>query len=100
MDFIVELPPSKDLETGLVYKHIMTVTDILTKRVRLILTNSLEAEHAVVLFHKYIFLSHSLPEVAVSDRGTQFVSALFRRVCARLSIKQNLSTAFYPETDR
>src|SRR4030088_1636997 len=42
---------------------------------------------------------HFLPTAIVSDRGTQFTSALWKRVCELLRIKRRLSTAFSPETD-
>ena len=37
---------------------------------------------------------HVLPKVIVSDRGTQFTSAFWRRVCRILDIEQHMSTAF------
>ena len=70
VDFVIELPLSKDLEIGVIYKHIITVTDLLTKQVQLIPTTSLEANHATHLFHKYVFSVHRLPKVAVLDRGS------------------------------
>ncbi|KAG5288016.1 pol-like protein [Histoplasma ohiense] len=42
---------------------------------------------------------HSLPSFIVSDRGSQFISALWARVCQLLRIEQKLSTVYHPETD-
>jgi hypothetical protein len=35
----------------------------------------------------------------VSDRGSQFVGLLWKRICQLLSITRRLSTAYHPETD-
>jgi hypothetical protein len=35
----------------------------------------------------------------VSDRGTQFTSAFWKRICDTLGIRRRLSTSFSPETD-
>jgi transposase InsO family protein len=40
-----------------------------------------------------------MPVLITSDRGPQFVSAMWKRVCQLLGIKRQLSTAFHPETD-
>jgi hypothetical protein len=42
---------------------------------------------------------HWIPDAIVSDRGTQFVSVLWRRLCEILRINRRLSTAFHPQTD-
>jgi len=51
------------------------------------------------LFEKNIHRLHGLPKDIVSDRGTLFTSAFWRDVCRQLDIKQNLSTAFHPQSD-
>jgi transposase InsO family protein len=33
------------------------------------------------------------------DRGPQFVAELMKLLCATLGMKQNLSTAYHPQTD-
>ena len=50
-------------------------------------------------FEKHIHRLHGLPKDIVSDRGTLFTSAFWRDVCRQLDIKQNLSTAFHPQSD-
>ena len=42
---------------------------------------------------------HGLPTAIVSDRGTQFTSFLWKRLCEILKVTRRLSTAFHPETD-
>ncbi|XP_044717391.1 reverse transcriptase (RNA-dependent DNA polymerase) domain-containing protein [Hirsutella rhossiliensis] len=42
---------------------------------------------------------HGVPRAIVTDRGTQFTSRLWQRLCELLRVKQRLSTAWHPETD-
>jgi transposase InsO family protein len=46
-----------------------------------------------------MFRLHGLPLTITSDRGPQFASAFWHRLCARLGIEPRLSTAFHPQTD-
>ena len=49
--------------------------------------------------HKHVFNRYGFPEVIVSDRDPRFTSAFYTEWCRILRIRQNLSTAFHPETD-
>ncbi|SJL04341.1 uncharacterized protein ARMOST_07707 [Armillaria ostoyae] len=40
-----------------------------------------------------------MPQVVISDRGPQFISAFMKELYQMLDIKQNASTAFHPQTD-
>ncbi|SJL16561.1 uncharacterized protein ARMOST_20087 [Armillaria ostoyae] len=40
-----------------------------------------------------------MPQVVISDRGPQFVSAFMKELYRMLNITQNASTAFHPQTD-
>jgi transposase InsO family protein len=40
-----------------------------------------------------------MPETIISDRGSQFNSGFMKELCRLLGIKQNISTAFHPQTD-
>ena len=42
---------------------------------------------------------HRLPDLAVSDRGPQFISTLWKELCSLLQIDARLSTARHPETN-
>ena len=48
---------------------------------------------------KYLIQHHGPPSAIVSDRGSQFVSLMWKRICALIKITRRLSTAFHPETD-
>jgi len=99
VDFIIDLPKSKSETTGQICRNIMVVTDRLSKQRHLIGCGSMEAKYTARLFLHHVWKHHGLPRTIVSDRGTQFTSKLWQRLCQRLGISTKLSTAFHPETD-
>jgi len=77
MDFIVELPKSKDMTT------IMVVVDRLTKMAHFIPFRCLPtAAIAADSFINNIFKLHGFPDSIISDRGTQFTSDFWNRLCS------------------
>ena len=99
MDFVVELPSSKSSCDGQSYKNILTVTDRFTKEKHLIPVLSMKAEYIAHIYVKYVYSRHGPIGTIVSDRGSQWVSAFWKRFCAILKSEQKLSTAYHPETD-
>jgi RNase H-like domain found in reverse transcriptase/Reverse transcriptase (RNA-dependent DNA polymerase)/Integrase zinc binding domain/Retroviral aspartyl protease len=94
MDFIVQLPPSNG------YTAILVVVDRLTKMARFIpTTDDVDSDGTLRLFLTRVVGVHGLPDDIVSDRGSVFTSQFTRTVMKALGIKQNLSTAFHPQTD-
>ena len=94
MDFIVDLPKSKDMTT------IMVVVDRLTKMAHFIPFRCLPtASIAADSFINNIFRLHGFPDSIISDRGSQFTSEFWNRLCSLLDIKHSLSTANHPQTD-
>ena len=94
MDFVVGLPVSHG------FNAIWVVVDRLTKARHIIpCRSSVDAADLAHLFVKHVFRLHGLPRSIVSDRGPQFASAFWQRLCNRLGIDRRLSTAFHPETD-
>ncbi len=97
MDFVTGLPESQGMNA------ILTVTDRLPKARHFIacrageLGTSSEVTAKMLLHH--VWNLHGLPDSIVSDRGTQFVSDVWTRLCKILNIKRKLSTAYHPETD-
>src|SRR5579863_6083626 len=79
----------------------MTITDHdCTKAVILVPCNeNIDAEGVARLFKDRVFPFVGLPKRIISDRDTRFTSAFFKELCAQLGIKQNLSTAYHPQTD-
>lgn len=93
MDFITDLPESGGC------RNMVVITDRLSKGVIADGLKNIEAETVAKWFVRRYLPHHFLPAAIVSDRGTQFTSALWKRICELLRIKRRLSTAFSPETD-
>jgi hypothetical protein len=93
MDFITDLPESEGS------RNMIVVTDRLGKGLLADGLPDLEAETLAKWFVRYYYPHHWIPNAIVSDRGGQFVGALWARICQKLGIKRRLSTAFSPETD-
>uniref|UniRef100_A0A093Y1I0 Transposon Tf2-6 polyprotein n=1 Tax=Talaromyces marneffei PM1 TaxID=1077442 RepID=A0A093Y1I0_TALMA len=94
VDFIVKLPESDG------YDSIMVVVDRLTKMRHFIpCTEELGAEDAADLFLKHIWKVHGLPRTIVSDRGPQWRSRFWRRLCLQLKIRPIISTTDHAQTD-
>ena len=93
IDFITRLAPSKDCTS------IMVVTDRLSKSIIVVPMKETRAIDVAQTLLEHIFQHYGLPTAIVPDRGTQFVSILWTKVCQLVKITQRLSTAFYPEMD-
>lgn len=93
MDFVVDLPLSKECT------NVLVVTDRLSKSPIYIPMNDIDADNVALALIKNVFAHHLLPNAIVSDRGPQFVSSVWKEVCKRLEIERQVSTAFHPETD-
>src|ERR1700683_2449865 len=63
-------------------------------------TNSdVTSEGIARLFRDRVWKDFGLPEVVISDRGSQFVSGFTRDLYKLLGVKVNPSTAYHPQTD-
>ncbi|XP_053571514.1 uncharacterized protein LOC128661265 [Bombina bombina] len=94
MDFIVDLPSSQHFTT------ILVVVDHLTKLAHFIpLKNLPTAMTTAGVFLKHIVRLHGIPTTIISDRGTQFTSALWKSLCKLLQIETRYSTSFHPQTN-
>jgi hypothetical protein len=97
VDYITPLPSSK--RHGQEFNHIAVVVDRLTKMRHFIPTVTLEAEELADRFIERVYCLHGLPDTIISDRGTQFVSALWRALSARLGITLRHSSAYHAPTN-
>ena len=95
MDFMTDFPPS--VKSGV--RILLVITDRLSKGVILILILLIFAPAVAMAFMKRYVLYHGFPKAIVSDRGTQFTSAMWAIFCETLGIKRRLFLAYYPETN-
>jgi hypothetical protein len=95
MDFITQLPA-----TGQKFDALVVFVDRLTKMVHIAPTHTtVTAEGTANLFWERVFVHHGLPKTIVSDRGSVFTSGFMRELMRLLDTKQNLSTAWHPQSD-
>ena len=74
MDFITRLPISEGCS------NIVVLTDRLSKGVVADGLEDIEAETVAKWFLRKYYPHHYLPDAIVSDRGTQFTSAFWKRI--------------------
>ena len=97
VDYITPLPPCK--RSGRTYNHVAVVVDRLTKMRHFLATEGLSVDELVDRFVERVYTLHGLPSTIVSDRGTQFVSTLWRTLSTRLGVALKPSSAFHPQTN-
>ncbi len=95
MDFIMKLPPSNG------YDSILTITDHgCTKAAIFIPCNeTIMSEGLAKLYLQHVYSHYGIPRQLITDRGTQFILTFTRTLCGTLGIKQNISSAYHPQTD-
>lgn len=97
VDYITPLPPCH--RRGRTYRHVAVVVDRLTKMRHFMATETLESSELIDAFLDRVYSLHGCPETIISDRGSQFVSALWRALSARLGITLRPSSAYHPQTN-
>ena len=95
MDFITGLPPAR----GSGATNCLVIVDRFSKGAIFEPVSDMSAEGTANVFIKSFYRHHGLPSAITSDRGSQWVWALWTRVCQLLKINRRLSTAYHPETD-
>jgi hypothetical protein len=96
MDLITDLPPSNK------YDAILTIVDQGCSKAAKFLpcTKTIDRQGIAYLYFKHLFPWFGIPKRIISDWDPQFVSHFAKAVCKATGIQQNISTAFYPRTDR
>jgi len=96
MDFIMDLPES----TASGYTGILVIVDRLTQMaIYLPCRKDIDSPELSRMFFEHVICIRSVPDNIVTDRGNEFTSRFWNRVCSHLSINHRLSTAFHPQTN-
>ncbi len=95
MDFITDLPPTGPEGA----QNMWVITDRLGKNTTLERMETMEAEACAERFLQCHYRFHGFPRSIVSDRGSNWTSRFWRRLCKLTGIDQRLSTAYHPQTD-
>jgi hypothetical protein len=82
------------------YDMILVFVDRFTKAAKFQACNSeINSLGFAKHYRDRVFRDHGLSERLIHDRGTQFASQFSRDLCKLLGNKQNISTAYHPQTD-
>jgi hypothetical protein len=82
------------------HNAILAIIDWFSKIICLIpMTMEITALQLAELYRDNIWKMHGLPHRITSDRGLQFAAELMKSLCTMLGTKQNLLTAYHPQTD-
>jgi hypothetical protein len=96
MDFVTDLPES----TASKYTGILVIVDRLTKMATYLpCRKDIDSPELARMFFEHVICKRGVPDNIVTDRGKEFTSRFWNRVCSHLSINHRLSTAFHPQTD-
>src|SRR5712672_724149 len=95
LDIIVKLPVTDN------YNTIITITDHDCSKAAIFIPCNEEIDAAGVakVYATYVFPHYGLPKKVISDRDPRFASNFSRELCNLLGIKQNISSAYHPQTD-
>jgi len=95
MDFITKLPQSGG------YNTILTVTDTDCSKASIFIpcNEAIDSEGVALLYLNHITPHYGIPRKIISDRDVRFTSKFAVELCRLLHIKQNMSTAYHPQTD-
>ena len=95
MDLITQLPKCDGFDA------ILTIVDHGCSRAAVFIPchTTITGEGVAKLYFEHIYKWFGLPDRMISDRDPRFTSHFAKALCAQLGIRQNISTAFHPQTD-
>jgi len=94
MDFVLGLPECEG------FNAIWVVVDRLLKMRHFCPCHmTIDAVELARLFLREVVHLHGLAVTIVPDRGPQFASTLWGKICGQSGVDQRMSTAFHPQTD-
>jgi hypothetical protein len=96
MDFVTHLPESpKSRNTG-----ILVIIDRLGKMaIYLCCRKNIDSPELGSMFFEHVICKHGVRNNIITNRGTQFSSRFWTRVCSHMSIEHQLLTTCHPQTD-
>jgi len=79
--------------------YVIVFTDHFTRWPEAFATASNDAETAARLLTNELICRYGAPARLLSDRGTNYTSALVSTVCRLLGVDRSITTAYHPQTD-
>jgi hypothetical protein len=93
IDFMTNLPKSNSCT------NLMVVTDRLSKDVVLVGLEDITTDSVAKAYINYVVAYHWLLDYITSDRGPQFVSYMWTKLCELTGVKRRLSLGYHLQTD-
>jgi hypothetical protein len=95
LDFITKLPVSQGYDT------ILTITDHDCSKASIFIPckETIDSEGVAKVYAQHVIPHYGIPRKVISDRDPRFTSNFTRELCRLLGVKQNISTAYHPQTD-
>jgi hypothetical protein len=79
--------------------YLLVFVDYFTRWVEMFPMRNATAQTVAAIFKKEILTRWGIPDFLLSDRGTQFVSSVFKEVCEKWNVTPKLTTAYHPQTN-
>jgi hypothetical protein len=73
--------------------------DYFTRWVEAEATPTNTTEDVIRVFMRCVVCRHGVPQVLISDRGSNYISSLASQVFTRLGLKKHTSTAYHPQSN-
>jgi len=81
------------------YKYILTRQDNLSKYLLATPMITQTADEVASTFLHYVILHYGIPNLIVTDQGSQFMCDIFEWLCKLLKICKLNTTAYHPESN-
>ena len=100
MNFVVKLPPSRELLTEVIYNSILTIVNQLIKKVRFLPYKEVfDVKELTYTFLRNVTVLQGLSDKIISDRDKLFTSRFWTALTRQLRLSHKLSTVYYSQTD-
>jgi hypothetical protein len=100
VDFIMGLPPLKDLITRIVYTSaIIIVCKMMKYTIIILMPANLTTEQLALLMLRGVFVWTGLPKWFTSNRDKLFTLKFWKMIMEASGTSQDMSTAHYQQTD-
>jgi len=80
-------------------KYLLTLQNELSKYTMAVTIQQQDAMTLARIFVEQIILKIGIPQILLTDQGSNFLSDLFANVCKLLRIKRIKTSPYHPQTD-
>ncbi|RXN12176.1 Transposon Ty3-I Gag-Pol poly [Labeo rohita] len=80
-------------------EYLLVFVDYYSRWVEFFPMRHATAQSIATILRKEILTRWGVPDFILSDRGTQFVSSVFKEVCEKWKVTPKLTTAYHPQTN-